>query len=41
MKFYRTYYIDTLGKRSSEVIAVEHESDIFGILKERNLSLID
>lgn len=41
MKFYRAYYIDTLGKRSSEVIAVEHESDIFSVLKERNLSLID
>jgi type IV pilus assembly protein PilC len=41
MKFYRAYYIDPTGKRANEVIAVENESDIFGLLKERNLSLID
>lgn len=41
MKFYRAYYIDSVGKRASEIIAVENESDIFGLLKERDLALID
>jgi len=41
MKFYRTTYIDTLGKRSNEVIAAESESDIFSLLKERNQFLVD
>jgi len=41
MKFYRAYYIDNVGKRANEVIAVENESDIFGLLKERDLALID
>lgn len=41
MKFYRAYYIDPNGKRANEVIAVENESDIFGMLKERDLALID
>jgi len=41
MKFYRTTYIDTLGKRANEVIAAENESDIFSLLKERNQFLIE
>lgn len=41
MKFYRTTYIDAFGKRASEVIAAENESDIFSLLKERNQFLVD
>jgi type IV pilus assembly protein PilC len=41
MKFYRTTFIDPLGKRASEVIAAENESDIFGLLKERNQFLVE
>jgi len=41
MKFYRTIFINEQGKRSSEVIAAENESDIFGILKERNQYLVE
>lgn len=41
MKFFRTTYLNSLGKRFTEVIAVESESDLFGVLKERNHFLVD
>lgn len=41
MKFFRTSYLDQSGKRFTEVIAVENESDLFGVLKERNHFLVE
>lgn len=41
MKFYRTTYINPLGKRFTEIIAVENEGELFGFLKEKNQFLVD